>query len=308
MLPDGTFRFAFFAMGSPCSLCLYAKTQGLAKEIADAAIEEVGRIERKYSRYLGDSLLSGINRVARTGGNMAVDPETALLIDTAFRAHKLSDGLFDISSGRMRQIWNDNIEAIPDDADIAALLDLVGLAKISWQPPQLGFQIAGMELDLGGIAKEYAVDRAAEICRSRGSQHGFVDLGGDIAIIGAHPDGAPWRIGIRDPFGGDGAIATLFIEGGGIATSGDYERYWSVDGRRFGHLIDPKTGWPVEGLPSVTVAADTCLSAGLVSTIAVLKGQAGPEWLRETSAAHLYVESTGALGGSVHLDQPLTEL
>ena len=295
-------------MGSPCSLCLYAKTQGMAKEIADAAIEEVRRIERKYSRYLGDSLLSGINRVARMGGVISVDPEAAMLIDAAFRAHELSDGLFDISSGRMRQIWNDDIEAIPNDADIAALLGLVGLGKISWQQPQLGFQIAGMELDLGGIAKEYAADRAAEICRLSGSHHGFVNLGGDIAVIGAHPDGTPWRIGIRDPFGSDGAIATLFIEGGGIATSGDYERYWSVDGRQFGHLIDPRTGWPVEGLPSVTVAADTCLAAGMISTVAVLKGQAGPEWLRETSAAHLYVESDGALGGSVRLDQPLTEL
>ncbi|WP_219319494.1 FAD:protein FMN transferase [Methylovirgula sp. HY1] len=308
MLPDGTFQFAFFAMGSPCSLCLYAKAQDMAKEIADAAIEEVRRIERKYSRYLGDSLLSGINRVARTGGDIAVDPETAILFDIAFRAHERSDGLFDISSGRMRQIWNDAIEAIPDDADIVALLGLVGLGKISWQPPQLSFAVAGMELDLGGIAKEYAADRAAEICRAKGSQHGFVNLGGDIAVIGAHPDGAPWRIGIRDPFGSDGAIATLFIDGGGIATSGDYERYWSVEGRRFGHLIDPRTGWPVQGLPSVTVAADTCLAAGMVSTIAVLKGQAGPKWLRESGAAHLYVETTGALGGSILLDQSLTGL
>ncbi len=132
----------------------------------------------------------------------------------------------------------------------------------------------------------------------------FVNLGGDIAIIGAHPDGAPWRIGICDPSGITDAIATLFAASGAVATSGDYERYFEIDGQRFSHLLNPQTGWPVEGLPSVTVIAETCLSAGTASTIAALKGAAGAEWLRQTGAAHLTVQRSGKMGGSILLDQP----
>ena len=174
--------------------------------------------------------------------------------------------------------------------------------KISWRRPQLTFSVPGMELDFGGIAKEYAADRAADVCASAGLLCGLVNLGGDIAVIGPHPNGFPWRIGVRDPLGGEGAIATLFVASGAVATSGNYERYWEVDGRRFSHVINPKTGWPVEGIPSVTVVAATCLSAGMVATIAMLKGQAGPEWLRESGAAHLYVDDTGKLDGSIRLE------
>ncbi|MGO9673169.1 MAG: FAD:protein FMN transferase [Methylocella sp.] len=294
--------FEFFAMGSPCSLWLYADDDDNARQAAEAAVGEVRRIERAYSRYLRDSLLSEINRVAMAGGDISVDPETALLIDHAFCAHAVSDGVFDITSGRMREIWNDEIKTIPRDCDIASRLAYIGLEKVAWRRPRLSFSIPGMELDLGGIAKEYAADRAAAVCASAGSRHGLINLGGDISIIGPHPDGSPWRIGICDPFGRGEAIATLFVAEGGLATSGDYERYFEVEGRRFSHLIDPRTGWPAPGLPSVTVAAPSCLAAGTTSTIAILKGEAGPQWLRATGAAHLYVEETGELGGSIRLE------
>ncbi len=121
----------------------------------------------------------------------------------------------------------------------------------------------------------------------------------DIAVVGSRPDGAPWHIGIRDPMGGETAVATLFVASGGVATSGDYERYFKVEGRCYSHVINPKTGWPVVGLPSVTVVADTCLSAGMTSTIALFMGEAAPQWLGAAGAAHLYVEATGKLGGSI---------
>lgn len=302
------FCFEFHAMGSPCDLSIHANDREEASRVADAAIDEVRRIERSYSRYRVDSLLSDINRIAKIGGGISVDGETAFLIDHAFHAYLLSDGLFDVTSGRMREIWNDEMEVAPCSSDIASLLKCVGLTKMSWREPQLTFSAPGMELDFGGIAKEYAADRAAAVCASAGLRCGLVNLGGDIAVIGAHPDGSPWRIGIRDPMGGDGAIATLFVANGAVATSGNYERYWEIDGRRFSHIINPKTGWPVEGMPSVTVVGETCMSAGMVSTIAMLKGQAGPEWLREIGAAHLYVEDTGKLGGSIHLEDHRNQL
>jgi thiamine biosynthesis lipoprotein len=222
----------FFAMGSQCSLWLYADDDDKARQAAEAAIDEVRRIERAYSRYLTDSLLSEINRVAMAGGDISVDPETALLIDHALWAHALSDGLFDVTSGRMREIWSDEIKSVPHASEIASRLACVGLEKVAWRRPRLSFSVPGMELDLGGIAKEHAADRAAIICASAGSRHGLINLGGDISIIGPHPDGSPWRVGICDPFGGGEAVATLFVAEGGVATSGDYERYFEVEGRR----------------------------------------------------------------------------
>ena len=291
-------HFEFCAMGSPCALSLYDHLQGDTAQVAEAATAEVRRIERRYSRYIADSLLCRINRAANGGNSICVDLETADLIDHAFAAHARSHGLFDVTSGLMRQIWNDEIDRVPREAEIAAMLARIGLDKVVWRRPKLTFLVPGMELDFGGVAKEYAADRAAQVCRLRGARHGLVNLGGDIAVVGPHPDGTPWRIGIRDPMGRK-AVATLFVASGGVATSGDYERFFEVEGRRYSHAINPKTGWPVAGLPSVTVAADTCLTAGMISTIALLMGDAGPQWLGTAGAAYLYVESTGTLGGSI---------
>jgi thiamine biosynthesis lipoprotein len=286
-------------MGSPCSVSLYSSAPNSAAEIADTAIAEVARIECRYSRYRPDSFLSVINRAAALGDSLYVDDETGDLLDHAFEAHKQSGGLFDISSGLLRMIWNAGTRCIPTPEDIAAILARTGVEKISWKRPRLSFGVAGMELDFGGLAKEYAADRAADVCRLRGANHGLVNLGGDVAVFGAHPDGSPWRIGIRDPLGGATAVATLFVPQGGVATSGDYERYFVVEGRRFSHALDPRTGWPVDGLPSVTTAGNSCLSAGLLATSALLRGHDGPRWLESMGVPHLYIESDGTLGGSL---------
>jgi thiamine biosynthesis lipoprotein len=288
-------------MGSPCSLSLYVDRSADPSRLAVIAIDEVRRIEKLYSRYTSDSVLAQINRVAENMGAIVVDDETADLVDHAFRAHALSDGLFDITSGLLRGVWKDGIVDLPDDASIAALVARVGLANVDWERPRLAFKAPGMELDFGGIGKEYAADRAVAALRSAGVEHGLVDLGGDIALVGAHPDGSSWRVGVRDPMGEDKALATLFVKDGGIATSGSYERYFEIAGRRFSHVLNPKTGWPVEGLPSATVAAETCLAAGVASTIALLKGEAGARWLRDSGAIHLYVDASGRLGGSIPL-------
>ena len=174
----------------------------------------------------------------------------------------------------------------------------MGWGKLRWQRPQLVLPLAGMQLDFGGYVKEYAADRVAGLCRELGLRHGLVDLGGDLAVVGPHPDGSPWRVGIRHPRAPEGAIASLALTAGGIATSGDYERCLVVDGRRYAHLLNPKTGWPVDGLASVTVAASHCLIAGTASTIAMLKGaRAGPAWLDRLGLPSLRVDSEGNLSG-----------
>jgi thiamine biosynthesis lipoprotein len=292
------FDFHFFAMGSPCALTLFADARMDAGTIAAASIAEVERIEQAYSRYRPDSIVSAINAAAREGGEIEADPETAFLIDHAFEIYQLSDGLFDITSGVLRRVWNDAAGALPDKAAIATLLKSVGLTKTTWRRPRLSFTIPEMEIDFGGIAKEYAADRAAAICRSLGVMHGVVDLGGDLAVIGPNPDGSPWRIGISDPKAPQTAIATLFVAEGGVATSGDYEHYWELGEHRYGHILNPHTGWPVEGLPSVTVAAHSCLAAGAFSTVAILKADEGIPWLRDHAPAHLYIDRAHGLGGS----------
>jgi thiamine biosynthesis lipoprotein len=172
-------------------------------------------------------------------------------------------------------------------------LPRIGFDKVVWSRPQLTFRIAGMEIDFGGIGKEYAVDRAVEVCRAMGIRHGLVDLGGDIRIVGPRPDEEPWRIGIRHPRASSVVMAEVALDKGAVATSGDYERFMEVGGRRYCHILNPGTGWPVRGLSSVTVIANDCLVAGSLATIAMLKGRGGISWLRAMGVRHIVMDDDG---------------
>jgi thiamine biosynthesis lipoprotein len=295
-------QLGFKAMGSPCRLHLYADSEARFQEIAEAVLGEVARLERKYSRYREDSLASQINARAGDPDGIDVDDETAALLDYAAVAWEQSGGLFDISSGVLRRVWNFRSGKLPAREEIAALQPLVGWDKLRWRRPRLTLPLPGMQLDFGGYVKEYAADRVAALCRELGLRHGLVDLGGDLAVVGPHPDGSPWRVGIRHPRAPAGAIASLALASGGIATSGDYERCLLVDGRRYSHLLNPKTGWPVRGLASVTVAASHCLIAGTASTVAMLKGRrGGAAWLDRLGLPSLRVDAQGNLSGSLAL-------
>lgn len=293
------YRYAFSAMGSPCDIQLYSNHHSQAKRVADAVMADVRRLETRYSRYRQDSFLSAINRVAAVGGSIEVDAETAGLLDYAATCHEESDGLFDISSGLLRKAWRFDSNQLPDNRQIQDLLDKIGWHKLRWTAPLLEFPLPGMELDFGGVVKEYAADRAAALCWEADIRHGVINLGGDIKIIGPLPDGSPWRIGIRHPRSKDAALETLQLYQGALATSGDYERCIVVDGRRYGHVLNPKTGWPVQHLASVSVIADFCVLAGSASTIAMLKEENGPAWLESLGLAHLWVDTHGNTGGSL---------
>lgn len=260
-------------------------------------MDEVFRIEDKYSRYQQGSLLSQINEVARSGGFIDVDSETAGLLDFAYVCHQKSDGLFDITSGVLRRAWDFSSGRLPAQEAINPLLPCIGLSKVHWTSPCLNFPVPGMELDFGGIGKEYAADRVADICIEMGANSGFVDLGGDIRIIGPHPSGEPWIIHIRYPRTPDIPFATLHLHQGAIASSGDYERFMDVDGKRYCHILNPRTGWPAHGLSSVSVVADRCMAAGAVSTMAMLMGRDGAEWLGTTGLPHLWMDEDGDKAG-----------
>ena len=293
----------FYAMGSDCAVHLYGGTAKDLELIAAGAEEEIRRIEARYSRYRDDSELARINKVAATGGVIEIDAETAGLIAYAKACFAKSDGAFDITSGRLRAVWDFSVSRLPDQRSIDAVLPFIGLDHVILANGQLHFRRPGMELDFGGLGKEYAADRAAEVCAELGLQHGFVDLGGDIRVVGPQPNGLPWRIGIRHPRETDRVAAEVALPSGALATSGDYERFIEIDGRRYCHILDPRSGWPARGLSSVTVIADRCLVAGSLSTAAMLKGRAGAAWLHGLGVRHLVIDEDGNSCGT---EPPLT--
>lgn len=286
-------------MGSPCSIQLYAGSAKKAKRAAKIAMDDVYRLEANYSRYRADSFLSEINRTAAQGGSITVDDETAGLLDYAATCYQQSDGLFDITSGILRRVWDFKSGSIPAQETIQALIAKIGWYKLNWQRPILTFTIPGMEIDFGGVVKEYAVDRAASLCREAGIRHGIVNLGGDIKIIGPHHDGSPWRIAIRHPRRSDSVLQMLLLYSGALASSGDYERCITVNGVRYGHVLNPKTGWPVSYMAAVSVVGEFCVVAGSASTIGMLKEEQGPDWLDELGLPHLWVNVQGVIGGSL---------
>ncbi len=292
-------RFAFRAMGSPCELRLYGPSERVARA-ADVASSELRRLEAKYSRYRDDSLTAQIHASAGRSEGIEVDAETAGLLDYAAAAWRESDGRFDITSGVLRRAWDWKRGRLPSRAEVAALLPLVGFGRLRWERPRLCLPLPGMQLDFGGFVKEYAADRAAALCRDAGIEHGLVDLGGDLAVVGPHPDGSPWCVGIRDPRRPERALASVELRAGAIASSGNYERCMVVDGVRYSHLLDPRTGWPARGPASVSVVAPHCLVAGTASTVAMLQPPRGAQrFLRALGLPHLCVTASGRVTGSL---------
>ena len=287
-------RFTFRAMAAENELQLHGDA-ALAAAAARAAIDEVARIEAKFSRYRPDSIVSRINACAG-GDALAVDHETRMLLRYADACHRQSGGLFDATSGVLRRAWRFDSGKLPETAALAEALRLVGWKGVELQGDSVRLARRGMELDFGGFGKEYAVDRAALLLRDAGVESALVNLAGDVAILGPQPGGEPWRVGIRHPRKPDRAIAALPVYSGGLATSGDYERFIEVDGVRHCHILDPRTGRAARGFQSVTVHAPNCLVAGSATTIAMLKGRdAGLAWLAELGFAHFCVLEDGSV-------------
>lgn len=275
---------------------VHAPDRASAEAMAARAIEEVQRIETKYSRYRPDSIVSRINAAAGHEA-VAIDAETAQLLDYADACWRESGGLFDATSGVLRRAWR--FEAglrPPTESALASVLPLIGWDRVERAGATVRLPVAGMELDFGGFGKEYAVDRAALALRNAGAASALVNLAGDLAILGAQPGGEPWRLAVQHPRRDGVALATLPVSSGAIATSGDYQRFIEVDGVRHCHVLDPRTGRSARGFQSVTVHAPSCLVAGSATTIAMLKGrEAGLAWLEELGLPHLCVLSDGTL-------------
>jgi thiamine biosynthesis lipoprotein len=285
------YEHKFSAMGSPCALHLYCTTLQQFNHISCLCENEVRRLESKYSRYQANSFLSQLNSNAGASKIFALDYETLSLIQYANTAFEISDGLFDITSGVLRKVWDFKSGVIPDTTQITEILEFVGWDKLKIDPAAFSLPQKGIELDLGGIVKEYAADKVVALARLNNIQHGLVDLGGDITIIGPHPDNTPWQIAISHPQSPAQTIASIPLMSGGLASSGDYQRYITLNNERYSHILNPKTGWPVKGLAAVSVWAQQCVMAGTIATTAMLKGETeGLQWLDEIGCQYVAVD------------------
>lgn len=285
-------------MGCPCALHLETDTESSAHAAQASVVAECARLDRKYSHYRDDSLVARI--AANAGSGIDVDEETADLLDFAAALHAQSGGLFDITAGALTRLWDARNARLPGKDEISAALAVTGWQRVHWQRPLLRLGDPGMRVDLGGIVKEYAADRCAQTCRDAGVDSGVVDLGGDLALIGPHRDGSPWIVGIKAPRAPGRSAARIELPRGGLATSGDYERALIIDGRRYSHILDPRSGEPVQSFASVSVVADRCLVAGAAATLAMLMGiDRGGAYLRELGLPHLTITDDGSVGGDI---------
>lgn len=284
---------SFKAMASPCEILLEGVTEAQAGQLTTMAALEAWRIEQKYSRYRSDSVLSQINQSLDCW--QQIDDETAALLEFARTCYQLSEGLFDITSGVLRKVWHfDGSDHIPDTAAVAALLPNVGFNKLRLDGNKLWLP-QGMELDLGGIAKEYAVDKVAQLLAAATTPTGstsqdttpaapsmVVNFGGDMLAVRPKTSDKPWYVGIEHPGKPDEPAMLVALTAGALATSGDARRFLQKDGIRYSHILNPKTGWPVPNAPrSVTVSAPSCVMAGLLATTALLQGAGAEAFLQQ---------------------------
>lgn len=277
-------------MACDCEILVDTENRSLAKKMLKMAASEAWRIERKFSRYRKGNIIDQINQ--SQGRPVSVDEETGHLLDFAQQCHEMSEGRFDVTSGILRRIWTFNgSDRIPTQEQVDAILPLIGWEKITWKNPTIQVP-EGMEIDLGGIGKEYAVDRILYLLQEKFDVAVLVNLGGDMAIVGKKRDNTPWNIGIGDANQDQNEMKVIQVRQGAVATSGDSQRFLLKAGKRYCHILNPRTGWPVEDAPhAITVAANTCTEAGLFSTLAMLHG-ADAESFLEAEAVRYWASRT----------------
>jgi thiamine biosynthesis lipoprotein len=285
----GLHRLTFPALGTTCEVQYVAPGNGApAVDFELAAVDWVLAFEAKYSRFRPASLLSRINAAAGRSW-VEVDEETDELFGLCDSLYIMTEGVLDPTALPLISLWNWKVEnpMLPGPADVAAARRLTGWRKVQRSPGRVFLPEAGMALDFGGFGKEYAVDIVAQMAAMYGITNVLVDFGHDLRAIGAPPGRPAWHIGLEDPHHPGHTAGSIAVNDKGVASSGDYVRCFRINGRRFGHIIDPRTGWPVaNGCIQATVLARSCLQAGILSTTAFVLGQTqGLAFIREFPGA-----------------------
>ena len=286
-------------MGGPARLLFQPPARYLndPKIIVNSVVEMLNELENRYSRYVNDSLVSQINRRSGTGVHTPIDAETRGLLDFCDQLHRESGGFFDPTAGVLNKVWDFRHNKATSTENVDGLLPLVGWGKVRIDAKGISLTQPNSELDLGGIVKEYAADKAAHLLKEMGIERGMVELAGDIATVGAKTDQQAWRVGISDPHSPQRAVLSVDLTNACLATSGTSQRFIEIDGQRYSHFLNPSTGQPVKGSFSVSVVADSCLIAGSIATVACLMGtdQATP-WLESSGLPWLMIDDKKLTG------------
>lgn len=265
-----------FAMGTLVQVRAYAPA-GRADEAVEAAMARIREVEAHMSVSVPSSDTAAVNRGAG-GLPTKVGEDTLYVVKKALEYGALSGGKFDVAVGPLVQLWGIGTDhaRVPAPSEIEAAKSLVDYrgVKLDDSAGTIGLEKPGMALDLGAIAKGFAADKAAEALVEHGVRSAFIDLGGNILVVGSRPDGSPWRVGIQDPWRERGAtFGVVPVRDAAVVSSGTYERFFEKDGKRYHHIIDPDTGYPAEtGIASVTILAHRAVDADALSTTVFLLG------------------------------------
>jgi thiamine biosynthesis lipoprotein len=282
------------------SITAVTSSEQQARAAMKEAYDELERLGRLLNFYADDSELTAINRNAGIKP-VQVSPDTLEIVQAAVYAGEQTGGGFDVTVGPIVKLWDFNEHIIPDAASVAERLPFVGYQNIvvDAAASTVFLKKAGVRMDLGGIIKGFAADKAVAVLKRNGIEGGIVAVAGDIGSFGRQPDGRPWRMGVQNPRqAGDTDVlfATLMIEDEGISTSGDYQRYFIRDGVRYHHLLNPKTGFPESLCQSVTVIAPTAtLTDPLATGIFIMGPQKGLAVLEKLGIAGIIVDRDGAV-------------
>ena len=272
---EGDFhKLSFQAMNTICRVNFRTPSPDLAREVQSEALQWVAWFEARYSRFIQDSLIGRINAAAGKHW-VDVDPETDALFNLCQEMIFFTRGVFDPTAMPLIRLWNwkANPPVIPNTQQIEQARELVGWRRIQRRPGAIFLPREGMCLDLGGIGKEYAVDRVLTLVMQRGIENVLVDFGADVRVYGEPPERGAWHIGLEDPRNPGRVWTGVAVKNHAVATSGDYLRHFLYEGRRYGHILDPRSGYPVNnGILSVSVIAPHCTVAGILSTSVFVLG------------------------------------
>ena len=275
---ENLYERSFYSMGSTVELKLYSPSEELFHRVVDACVRRTGEIDRLFSNYRDDSVLAEVNRNAGAAP-VSVPGEFLSLVRISIRYSELTDGAFDITVGSLFELWRAETGAgrLPARSRIRDALGCTGFRKIRIDEgkSRVSFDRDCVRLDFGAIGKGYAVDEMVKIARESGIRRGLVNFGGNIYAMNPPADKKFWDVGVRKPGRGREIISRLDLVNKGVATSGDYERYFERAGKRYSHIIDPRTGWPAEDVTSVVAVSRTAAEADVFSTAVSVLGPRG---------------------------------
>jgi thiamine biosynthesis lipoprotein len=269
-------------MGTFARVVVVAKDAATGTKCVKASMAEIRKVDELMSDYNEESEISRINKEA-AHKSVQVSPSTYEVLQKSIEFSKLTDGAFDVTVGPLVDVFHKTKEerVAPTQKQIAQAKVKVGFEKLIMNSNNrtVHFGVEGMRLDLGGIAKGYAVDKAIEAARRCGADGVMVDIGGDVRCYGVPPEGRDnWRIGLQDPnsavegMSGGGLVLTLKVKSAAVATSGDYQQFVFIEGKRYSHIMNRKTGTSIEGLSSVTIIADNATDADALATSVSVMG------------------------------------